>query len=412
MKTLNPANLRYKISATAFTRSKPGDKLVDGGGLYLEVGKNGRKTWRYRYRLAGKENVFTIGEATLAEAREKHRQARRHVAEGRHPLEVKRAEHSALEAERKQQTREQENTFGAVARQWQAIQSSKWSKSTAYTWGLQLAALVEEIGHKPIATIRRADCSDLILRIAERAPSVADVSRDLLRRVFRFAIAKDLIDADPTAALFINDFLPRVETVHFPAVDAATLPAFLRALDGATFHPVALAAFRLALLTAKRPSEVRLAQWREFDLVAGTWSLPAARMKARRAHVDYLSRQSIELLKALRETTGDSEYVFEGKFRNKPIDSTVLSRLPGKLGFKGQHTTHGNRALMRSTMAELGYDTTVLERILAHGPKGQVDKAYDRAKYVEQRREIAQAWADYLDRTREGAEVIPLNRVA
>lgn len=169
-----------------------------------------------------------------------------------------------------------------------------------------------------------------------------------------------------------------------------------------------------------RPGELRKAEWSEFDLDARQWRIPAARMKRTKqeklsgiAHVVPLSRQAAAVLTDLRPLTGHGRFVFPSpRTGERPMsDNGVLSALR-RMGFpKDEMTGHGFRAMARTLLAEqLGVDEAVIEAQLAHAVKDALGRAYNRTEFLEQRRRMLQAWADYLDKLRKGAEVIPFKR--
>lgn len=189
---------------------------------------------------------------------------------------------------------------------------------------------------------------------------------------------------------------------HYAAIEANELPEFLEALNknDARLYPLTRAATFLLLLTFVRTTELIASTWNEFDLDGATWTIPAERMKMRRPHLVPLSRQSIKLLREVRELTSWSDWVFPNQARpSTHMSNATVLRALSRVGYKGRMTGHGFRALAMSTIKEkLGYRHEVVDRQLAHAPANKVDAAYDRAMFLDDRRKMMQEWADYLER--------------
>jgi integrase len=238
-------------------------------------------------------------------------------------------------------------------------------------------------------------------------------------QVFRYGIATGRAERDPTPDL--RGALKPVLVQHMAAItDPKRVGELLRAIHDYKGMPVTRAALQLAPLVFVRPGELRKAEWGEFDLDAGQWRIPAARMKRTRqeklnglAHVVPLSRQAIAILRDLHPLTGHGRYVFPSpRTGERPMsDNGVLAALR-RMGFpKDEMTGHGFRAMARTLLAErLNVDEAVIEAQLAHAVRDALGRAYNRTEFVEQRRKMLQTWADYLDKLRDGAEIIPIKR--
>jgi integrase len=227
-------------------------------------------------------------------------------------------------------------------------------------------------------------------------------------QIFRYAIVTGRAERNPTADL--KGALKPVKHGHFAALDVKDLPEFLQAIES---HEVRLfiqtrLAIRLMMLTFVRTGELIKAKWDEFDLDTGEWNIPAERMKMRRPHIVPLSKQAIVVLRELQKLSGNRDYVFASaaKPRQHMSNNTILKALE-RIGYKGRMTGHGFRALAMSTIKEnLGYRHEVVDRQLAHAHANKVDAAYDRAKFLPERRKMMQEWADYLDDVASGGKVI------
>lgn len=400
--------LNNKKCETA-SREKDGAKLFDGGGLFLELHKNGSKYWRYKYRALGKEKVLALGvypEISLAEAREKHREAHKLVAQGLDP---------SLEKQNTKRERilNAENTFEVIAREWYDHSKDVWSENHARTILRRLELDVfPMIGRKPIRDITPLMLLEVIRAIEQR--SAFEMARRALQmsgQVFRYAIINGKADRDPTQDL--KGSLKPYKKGHYAAMEAKDLPEFLSKLhsnEGRLF-PTTQLAIEMMMLTFVRTGELIKAKWDEFDFDEKVWIIPAPRMKMRKDHIVALSEQVLECLKRLKEINGRWDYVFASQRtpRNHMSNNAILVALD-RMGYRGEHTGHGFRALAMSTIKEkLGYRHEVIDRQLAHAHKSQIDAAYDRAQFLDERKNMMQDWADYLDKVQNGKVLYKLN---
>lgn len=399
--------------------TKPGDKpikLADGGGLYLEVRPTGTKLWRYRYRIAGKENVFALGEyvqapsgetgeqaevrraggmLTLAEARARREECRALVKQGIHPAHHRQAMRMELAAQHA-------NTFAAVAREWIAKKKPRW---TPY-YLRQVERFLEAdvfpyIGELPIRNVTAAHLLEIIRHIEARgAVTVALLVRQWASAIFRYAVATLRADADPAAALKGAIHRPKVE--HRKPLNREQIAAFLKVLERYGGYRTTVIALRLMLLTFVRTVELRAAQWNEIDFERAEWRIPAERMKMREPHIVPLSRQAVELLRELHTYTGRRGFLFPN-YRNPQtcMTATTLNRALERLGFNGKDgigfSAHGFRATASTLLNEMGFRPDVIERQLAHAERNKVRASYNQAEYLEERRDMMQRWGDFID---------------
>lgn len=383
-------------------------KLVDGGGLSIEVRPTGSKLWRLRYRLAGKENVFAIGEYPeigLAEARAERIAAKKLIKQGVHP-----AHHRKLA--RIRQTTEHANTFEAVAREWLDHNRGHW---TARTFRQRRQALERDVfphvGALPVRQVTPAHVLDIVKRIEQRAPAMAAIVSQAIGAISRYAVATLRADIDPTQPLR-GSLKPR-ETQHHKPLSVAELPAFMRALGGYPGYFSTNVALQLVLLTLVRTTEALGARWTEFDLDRGEWRIPAERMKMRDPHTVPLSQQAVNLLKRLQSVTGGGEFLFPSRANpRKSASLGLLWKAVASMGYLGRFSPHGIRATGSTLLNEMGFRSDVIERQLAHQERDKSRASYNYAEYLPERREMMQQWADYLDGLKAGAEVIPLHKTA
>lgn len=227
----------------------------------------------------------------------------------------------------------------------------------------------------------------------------------------RYAVATGRADRDPSGDL--RGALPPMKHEHFAAItNPSEVGSFMRAIDGFRGTFVVQCALRLAPLVFTRPGELRKAKWSEVDLNKGEWNIPAERMKTRKPHLVPLSSQSVDLLHELYALTGSREYVFPGRDPRKPMSEAAVNAALRRMGYdtKTEITGHGFRAMARTILhEELHMKPEVIEQQLAHRVPDTLGTAYNRTKFLTERRQMMQQWADYLDKLKSGAEIIQLH---
>lgn len=386
-------------------------KLFDGDGLFLLVVPNGGKWWRFKYRFGGKEKLLSFGtypEVSLADAREKRFKARKQVAAGVDPGEVRKAQQAA--------DAEQENTFEVVAREWHGKFSATWSPSHAKTTLRRLEADVfSVIGARPIGEIKAPQLLALLRRIESRgALETAHRVRTVCGQVFRYAVATGRAERDPAADL--KGALPPYKKSHLAAItEPAKVADLLKAIDGYQGSFVVKCAMQLAPLVFVRPGELRQAEWAEIDLDAGEWNIPAERMKMKEPHLVPLSAQAVAILRELQALTGRSRYLFPSARSNaRPMSNNAINAALRRMGYeKDEMTGHGFRAMARTILDEvLQFRPDFIEHQLAHAVRDPNGRAYNRTAHLGERKKMMQTWADYLDGLKAGAKVIPLRDLA
>ncbi len=396
-----------KLTALEAKNAKPG-KHFDGGGLYLHVMQSGGRYWRLKYRFADKEKVLALGVSpavSLSEAREKAEAARALLRDGQDP--------GAVKAERKARAKQAaEAAFPLVAEAWLAKHRQAWAPAT-----LKKARYI--IGDYLTPALRKQSVATLTSKAASEAlgkipPTLAVMARSYLQRIITHAIQEGL--REDGKLLSLRGVVPKAEKGHIPAaVDLADVRLVAEAVERYP-TPVTRAALRIAMLTAQRPGNVVAMEWAEVNLEAGEWSIPAAKMKTRHAHIVPLSRQAVDTLRALLAYTEGKQYVFPPLARQTTphLHRDALSKALRESGLQGTHSTHGFRGMFRTVARErLGIAADVLEAQLAHAKRDEIQKAYDRTAFLAERHRAMQAWADYLDALRAGtANVVPFRQVA
>lgn len=401
-------SLTDAVVRNAKPKEKP-YKIFDSGGLYIEVAKNGSKYWRQRFRFAGVENRLSLGvypEVGLKEARDRRDEYRKLLRNGTDPSASRRAEKAA-------QAEIGSNSFEVIAREW----FGKFSPTMAVSHSSKIIRRLERdifpwIGKEPISSLKAPLLLTVIRKIENRgAIETAHRAMQNCSRVFRYAIATGRAERDPTSDLR-GALPPSQETHHASITDAIEVGGLMRAIDGYKGSLVTKYALQLAALLFVRPGELRGALWEEFSLESGEWRIAAERMKMRAPHIVPLSKQAMKILREeLHPLTGGSKYLFPSVRSGKRCmsENTVNAALR-RLGYSNdQMTGHGFRSMASTLLNEQGWNRDAIERQLAHAERDAIRAAYNYAEHLPERRRMMQAWADYLDSLRVGAQVIPLS---
>lgn len=406
--TQTPARpIRRSLTDTAVRNAKPGPKatkLPDAGGLFLLVNPNGAKLWRYRFWLHDKEGLAALGaypEVTLADARERHAEARKLVANGVNPVHAQ--QQAKLQATQEQQ-RSTLGTFGAVCQSWRTLTDKALRPASIYQRGRELDLdLLPALRHRQIASITRMELVQLLKDVQKRAPETARNLRTHLWAIHEHAINEGLLASNPTPP--VNVLQKRRQKSH-AALAEDRMGEFLVALDRSTVNPETRAAMLLIVLTACRKSEITGMRWDELDLDEALLTVPASRMKAGREHVVPLPTQAVQLLREVRESAPPGrEFVFVNRRDpRRPMHNRSTNAVLERLGYGGEATVHGWRSVFSTKYNALEVNPDVIEACLAHVHGNGVRAAYNRAAYMSQRRELLQAWADWLDQEREKAK--------
>jgi len=381
-------------------------KLGDGKGLYLEVTPKGAKYWRLKYRMGDKEKRLSIGvypAIKLKEARQAMLEAKELIALGIDP---------SLDKQKKKALSKTSNanTFEAVAREWYENRKSRWTDNYAKNVIDRLEKdIFPHLGAYPISEIDAPFILTVIRKIENRgAVEVAKRQLQKCGEIFQYAIATGKIKQDPTYSL--TKALQPMKKAHYNAITFDELPELLQDIErnDARLYKTTQNALWLMMLTFVRTSELINAEWDEIDLDKALWRIPAHRMKMKQPHDVPLSRQAIEILKDQKQIAGDWKHVFPSVVRPMQAmsNNTILGALK-RLGYKGRMTGHGFRALAMSTIKEhLNYRHEVVDKQLAHKQKSQIDRAYDRALYMDERTVMMQEYADLIDSVSSAHTVI------
>lgn len=400
------------LTAIAVKNAKPQSKpykLFDEKGLYLEISPNGGKWWRYKYRFQGKEKRISLGiypDISLADARNSHADARKLLVNGIDPSEERKSE----KATKKLNT---ENSFELVAREWwQSHMKNKAATHKDKVIRRFELYLFPWIGSKPISEITAPQMLDVIKRIEKlNKAETAHRALQTAGQVFRYAVQNGFTLRDVTTDL--KGALAPTTIKHMAAFtepkDVATL---LRAIDGFNGTFTVYCALRLAPLMFVRPSELRMARWADINLDTGEWRYTVSKTKT--DHLVPLSTQAVAILKEIYPLSGQGEYVFQGGHSPlRPMSESAVNAALKRMGYdtQTQITGHGFRAMARTLLHErLNIDPHIIEHQLAHSVPDSLGSAYNRTKFIEQRKLMMQLWADYLDELKTGAKVIPIKK--
>ncbi|HGW1981351.1 TPA: tyrosine-type recombinase/integrase [Escherichia coli] len=395
-----------KLNARQVETAKPKDKpykLADGGGMYLEVFPNGTKSWRMKYRIAGKEKRVVFGvypTITLADARSKRDDAKKLLVNGVDPSAFKKESKLA-------QIEEVKNTFQQIALEWHNMKVKKWSAGYASDI---LEAFNKDvfpfIGQRPVADIKPLELLKVLKKMEERgATEKAKKVRQRCGEVFRYAIVTGRADYNPAPDL--TSAMQGHESKHYPFLTIEELPAFFKALAGYSGSELVVLAARLMIITGVRTGELRGALWSEIYTDKGLWEISAERMKMRRPHIVPLSVQALEIIEKIRAMTGNFHLMFPG--RNDPsktMSEASINQVFKRIGYTGRVTGHGFRHTMSTVLHEQGYNTAWIETQLAHLDKNAIRGTYNHAQYLDGRREMLQWYADYMDSLENGGNVM------
>jgi len=390
-------------------------RLTDAGGLYLEVSPAGSKRWFWKTYADGKEGRMALGgypKVSLASARKLRDSARLQKSTGADPVQVRKIE--KLKA-----SRSSADTFKAIALEWYGKQAPQWSPAHAGRMLRQLERdLFPWIGERPIAQIHAMELLAALHKVEERgALETADRALMLARQVWDYWLpTADVSQRNITEGL--KKRLTPYRGKNFAAIlDPVRMGSLMRAIKGYKGGPIVRTALQLTPLLYQRPGNLRTMEWAELDLDAAQWTIPSMKMKRTvkekeqgEAHIVPLPTQAVALLRSIQTLTGHGRYVFPGeRSHDRPLsDNSVRSALYS-LGFGKEQSWHGFRASARTMLVdELNIDFNVIEANLAHAVKDANGTSYNRTKYISQRFDMIQRWADYLDKLARGANVIPL----
>lgn len=387
------------LTDTALKQAKPKEKdykLTDERGLYVLISSTGGKRFRFDYKFNLKRKTLALGiypDISLANARIARDKARQLLANGIDPGESKRAEKEARYGKAV-------NTFEVIAREWVLTHLMSKSKENAQRSLRRFELyLFPRFGSKPISDIEPPEVLSAI-RIIQNLNKVDTAKRTLQTagQVWRYAVQTGRVTRDVTADL--KGALPSARVKHMAAfTDPKDIAALLRAIDGFTGTLTVQSALRLAPLVFARPGELRKAKWADIDLSLAEWKYTVTKTNAE--HIVPLSQQAVAILKEIQPFSGAGEFVFvNGHNSKEAMSDAAVNAALRRMGYdtKIEITGHGFRATARTLLHErLGIDPNIIEHQLAHRVPDVLGCAYNRTRFLEQRKEMMQKWADYLD---------------
>lgn len=385
------------LTDTALRQAKPKDKpytLADSLGLTIYVAPGGIKSWHFRFTWLGKQARISLGtypDIGLKEARARRDEAREEVARGLDPRESRKEKKAQL-------IDAQGHSLRRVYEDWLAFRKGRLKPGSVriITNSMELDWL-PTFGDRQIGTITRAEIISMIRRIEKRGSLTTAVkTRQRLGQIFKYAIATGIIETNPTAEM--HAVTQRIGPhKHFPFLPFDQLQDTLSTIRAGRAGPQPKAAFMLMLYCASRPGEVRNAMWSEIDTESATWKISAGKMKMHRDHIVPLPRQALALLEEMHPLTGAHKYIFVHRDDpKKPINTNFANSVIELAGLTGKQSPHGFRHLFSTEMNGRGYNSDWIERQLAHVDKSAIRDVYNHATYLEQRREMMQAWADII----------------
>lgn len=408
--------MKRKLTDSIIKAAKPKPdgnpaNLSDGGGLYLHVTAN-HKVWRYNYRRLGdgKMQTLTIGKypaISLKEAREQHESAWQLRERGLDPCQHKQMSRAAASETGR-------NTFVVVAQEWLARKKDGWSEShTERTEGCLNRDILPWLGKLHIDHITPHDIIKVAQRVEERgAGETARRVKQCIDQIYRYAVTLHMAQRNPAADIDTNIILKPLSQRSFAAItDPAQLGQLMRDIDHYQGTFTVRCALQLSALTMLRPGELRHAEWAEIDFEAATWTIEIRRMKARThikranqtVHIVPLAKQALATLQELHPLTGHFKYIFpSARGASRCLSENTVRAALRTMGYDNDTmTAHGFRSTASSLLNELGWNPDAVERQLAHKDTNPIRGIYNRGKYMEERRQMLQAWADYLDSLRQ-----------
>jgi integrase len=407
------------LKPATVSNAKPGDKdkrLNDGNSLYLLIKPTGAKWWRFDYSIDGKRKTLSLGvyPATgLADARRKAEEARAKVANGIDPSETRKEAKAAKQAEVENQKRIDAglpmlNSFEHVVREWLASIEHTVTENTHYkkTRLFEMHAF-PIIGRLGIGDIKSPRVFEIVKPLIEAGKlESAHRIRSEISAAYAYAIAHGFTDYDPAQA--VAKQIPATKVKHRAALtDPKEVGQLMRCIDAYQGTLVVQCALRISSLLFQRPGEIRQMEWKDVDLEAREWRPFVTKTNA--LHLVPLSAQAVGILETVKPLTGSGRYVFPSSRNDgRPMSENTIRVALLTMGYSGDTmTAHGFRGMASTLLNEQGWSPDAIERQLCHMPKDQVRAAYNRAQYLDERRRMMQAWADYLDSLKNGANIIP-----
>ena len=395
--------------------------ISDGGGLFLFVGANGSKLWRFVYQFGGKRKKLAFGaypDTSLENARRKAEEARAQIANGNDPGELRKQIKTANQLAKLNEERLSEglpilNSFADITRQWLVSIVHLTTPTTHIKKTSRIERLAfPTLGDKPIKEIKSADILATLKPLIDKQQlETAHRLHAEISSAFAYAIVHNYTDYDPAQP--VAKQIPAQKVKHRAAIiDPKQVAQLLRDISHYQGTFVVQSAFRLSPLLFQRPGEIRQMLWDDLDLAAREWRPYISKTDFH--HIVPLSTQAVAILEAIQPLTGSGRYVFpSSRGDGRPMSDNTIRTALKSLGYDSDvMTAHGFRTTASTLLNEQGWSPDAIERQLAHAPRDQVRAAYNRAQYLDERRRMMQSWADYLDNLKKGADVVPFRQTA
>lgn len=376
IKALKPRSTRYVVT--------------DGQGLVLEIHPTGNMTWRYRYRLKGKAEKASIGrypEISLKAARQKRNDLAALVALDQSP---------AQEKQRAKQALSKNTTVKEFGERYFVDIASRDLKEPKHIRRYLDKEIYPELGAKPMCDVSIADVQKIVFRKKDNGREAAAAAiRNLLKRLFDYAVARQVTATNPALALpmrFITKAKARERNLS-----PNEIRIYLRTLYASNIRRQFKLGLHLILLTMARKGELLAAKWSDVRFDEAEWHVPVENSKTGKPHVVYLSSQAVGLFKELQVLAGGSELVMPGRGSlTKPFAHNSLNHALKGVTFSIEaFTIHDMRRTASTRLHEAGFESDVIEKALNH-TIGGVRGVYNKAEYAQQRRDMLQFWADYV----------------
>ena len=402
---MKPTNQLTELSIKQAKPKEKQYKLTDGEGMYLRVYPNGSKYWQLQYWFDGKQKILSIGvwpEISLKDARDKRYEAKKKIKEGTNPLDEKKEILKSQDFIQEKEKLREYTTFQKVAEEWLSRQSIQWTErhSRGVKSSLSMHAY-PDLGEKPISTISKQDIISTLRKLeAEGKYEACYRLRQKIEAIFSYAEIEGQCIGNPAKGL--QQILTKPQPKSQNSLPISELPEFLEKMDAdKVTAPTTLLAMKFIILTFVRTSELRFADWKEFDIDSSEplWVIPADRMKMRKTHHVPLSRQAVNILIEMQQYSGKEGYVFPQFYnRKKAMSENTLLYFSNRLGYAGRNTIHGFRKVASTSLHNSErWKYEVVEKQMSHLVGTKVSRAYNKAEHLNKRREMLEWWANYVD---------------
>ncbi|MFD2231366.1 integrase domain-containing protein [Alkalimarinus sediminis] len=391
------------LTNTEVDKAKPREKeynLSDGEGLMLRVKPTGSKLWLFNYtrpftKKRANISFGTYPELSLANARKKRTEARELLAEDIDPKEHR-------DEQTRNSVRANSNTLKHVFLLQLEVKKTEVSADHAHDILRSFELhLLPKLGSTPIGKLDAPTVIDVLKPIAAKSPETVKRLCHRMNEVMIYALNTGLADHNPLSG--IKHAFEKPIKKHMPTISPEQLPTLMKTLTTASISLTTRCLIEWQLHTMVRPSEAAGARWDEIDTESALWVIPAERMKMKEQHIVPLTPQTMALLDVIRPSNNRSPYVFAGARNiNKPTNSSTANVALKRMGYHKELVAHGLRSLASTILNNKGINGDLIEACLAHKGKDEVRNAYNKADYLELRREVMKEWSAHIEKAAEG----------